>query len=596
MRNVSEIMDRLESNRDFPELLLSLKEKYAEQPLFVYENENKETIERTYSEFVNDVIYSTNWIADHIKEKKQKHLVAFVNDDYEYIVLFFASLCGASVYVLVDDKLEPELICDNLNALDVDLVIAGNTFSKRLKEEQFSRISKIECLNICDLVQAREKNQKESMSFPVVSKSPDELHVIVPTSGTLSKYQKYVMLSSANFLSCVMSNVAAGIETYRYKNKQKVLSVLPLVHVFALMANILVPVCCGDQVFLSRGLEFMGADILKYNPTNLCVVPLIAEGLMKKYTICKKNDPDFKSSSIFGTDFGEIMLAGANVPEDLVISYDALGYSVMRAYGMSEATANVITSFQLSKESDFKTMGHAMPGIEICIRDGEICVKGKNVMLGYYKNEELTKQTIEDGWLKTGDAGYISEDGRVYFSGRKKSIIVLENGENIVPEEIEEHFSSINDIDECVVYTKEDKRLCFLGHTSRAFPEYESVLDNLREKNQELPYGKQVNVFYLTDKDIPKTESGKIKRNSLKQFLVESEIEMDIKKILDSLMYTKIDIKENSSFKNDLDLSSFDMMVLWIEMCNKFGIEIPKKEIMKYNCIADISKYVAENA
>ncbi|MBQ6304291.1 MAG: AMP-binding protein [Clostridiales bacterium] len=596
MRDVNEIINRVGSNSDFSGLLLSLKERYAGQTLFVYENENNESIERTYAEFVDDVMFSANWINDHIREKENKHLAAFVKNDYEYIVLYSASLCGAGVFILIDDKLEPELICDNLKALDVDLIIADSAFSERLKEDQFSSVSGIECINISEMVQERARKEQTSLTLNFVPKSPDELHVIVPTSGTLSKFQKYVMLSATNFISCVKSNIEAGVDTYRYKNEQKVLSVLPLVHVFALMANVLLPICCGDQVILSKGLENLASDLLKYNPTSLCVVPLIAEGIMRKYVISKKNTPELESSSVFGTDFGEIMLAGANVSEDLVKAYDSLGYNVMRAYGMSEATANVITSFQLNRERDYKTLGHAMPGIEIKTIDGEICVKGKNVMLGYYKNEELTKQTIVDGWLKTGDAGYISDNGRVYFSGRKKSVIVLNNGENIIPEEIEEFFSSIDDIEECVVYTKEDKKLYFLGRTSKSFTEYDDILYSLQVKNRELPYGKQVHKFILTDNEIPKTGSGKIMRSSLKQFVAVNEIQMDIKKIVDSMLYTKVDIRGESSFKNDLELSSFDMMVLWTEICKKFSIEMPKKVIMNYNCIADISNYVAENA
>lgn len=591
MRDVNRILKRIESNSDFRKILLSLKSEFSEQLLFVFEDENGAQIERTYNDFVNDVINSANFINIQ-NNRPKKHLAVFVSDNYEYIVLFFASLCGACVITLIDAKQDLDAIYDNVVSLDVDLILYDKNFMNRITEHDNDVFKKIDSMHIEELINYRNKRQKGSLLFQFDDIDQNELHVIVPTSGTVAKYQKYVMLSAANFISCLESNIAAGIDTYRFNNKQKVLSVLPLVHVFSLIANVLLPVCCGDVVYLSSGLEQMDHDLLKYNPTLLCVVPLIAERLINKYKASIKKNPNTICSSIFGVNLREVMLAGASIPEELVKSYHMLGYNVMRAYGMSEATANVITSYPLDKEYDFKTLGHAMPKIRIQIQDGEICVKSKSVMLGYYKNEHLTKQTIVNGWLKTGDGGYISEDGRIYFSGRIKNMIVLENGENIVPEEIENFFSVVDGIDECVLFSKEDKRLYLLAHTEQEYMKYEDILAALCKRNLSLPYGKQVNKFFITEKPIPKTNSGKIKRSSLKEYLVDSETQMIIKEILNSMMYLKYDIKGNSTFKNDLDLSSLDMVMFWSQICKAFNVKIPQKVFLNLNSIEELSECI----
>lgn len=294
------------------------------------------------------------------------------------------------------------------------------------------------------------------------------------TSGTTSK-PKGVILSHKN----LSTDAAASIKNVYFGGTS--ILVLPLYHTFSFTASVLCVMLSGKTVAINKDLKDLRKDIERYLPQNLILVPMIIESLYKQIWIqakkakkdgmlrklitisnlLLKNGIDLRRvlfsrvHKSFGGNLDFIISGGAHIQDNYVKKFQELGIQILNGYGITECSPVLA----VNRNFYFKdhSVGQILDGIDIKICDNEIFVKGDVVTAGYYKDELQTSIAFQDGWFKTGDLGYIDEDGFLYITGRKKNLIILSNGKNISPEELEEHLYKLEYIKEVLVYQRDDK-------------------------------------------------------------------------------------------------------------------------------------------
>jgi long-chain acyl-CoA synthetase len=400
----------------------------------------------------------------------------------------------------------------------------------------------------------------------------EDVAVILYTSGTTG-LSKGIMLTHDN----ILSNIEMLLKVLDVDEKEVFFSVLPIHHVFEGTCGFLAPITLGCQIFYARSLKSkeLIEDLKSARPTIFLVVPLLLEKMLigidkkiKKSNIIKKGvfyslkgmskffqTIRFKSSSkiLFKKVREELGLnrlkylisGGAALPRWISKEYEIMGFPIYQGYGLSETSP--VVSVNLPNKCKNESVGPPLPGVEIRIFDpdiegiGEIGVKGKIVMKGYYKNEEATKKVFRDGFLLTGDMGKIDKDGFLYITGRKKSVIVTKGGKNIYPEEIEEKLLQSPFIKEVLVLARIHPKTKTEEIHAIIYPDFEFIDEWAKEKeieitdeklnkiieeeiekvNKELADYKRVRSFSLREEEFPKTTTQKIKRYLFEQGGIE---------------------------------------------------------------------------
>ncbi|MBQ4462777.1 MAG: AMP-binding protein [Eubacterium sp.] len=290
---------------------------------------------------------------------------------------------------------------------------------------------------------------------------PEALAMIIFTSGTTGK-SKGVMLTQ--------SNLATNVEAVQYDVKPgdvAALSVLPIHHAFCLVMDWLKAFQLGSCVCINDSLLHMVKNMNVFHPATMLMVPLMIETIYKRIKAMGDVPPEEVREKVFGGRLKVIFTGGAHLDPYYINEFLKYGVKVLEGYGMSECSP-VISS---NSPHDFKpgSIGKPLPNVEVKFVDGEILVRGTSVMRGYYKMENETNETLADGWLHTGDLGYMDEDGFLWISGRAKNLIILSNGENISPEELEGKLALDPLVGEVIVTGEDD------GLTARIYPDQDVI-------------------------------------------------------------------------------------------------------------------------
>ena len=392
-------------------------------------------------------------------------------------------------------------------------------------------------------------------SFMNIKIDPDEFKVLLFTSGTTSA-SKGVMLCNRN----LAENINAVSAYVNLTSEDRLFSVLPLHHTYESTIGFLVPMAVGASIAVCQGLKHIVPNLKETKPTAMLAVPLLIENLYKKIntSIEKGGKSGLVNSMMHVTNalktvgidikrkvFSEIYenlggnikyIVSAAAPIDAKVGkwVQDIGITFLQGYGLTE-TAPIAA---LTPEYDTRVGSAGKPVICADIKihnpnengEGEIWIKSKTLMLGYYENEKATKEVVHDGWFNAGDIGYLDEDGFLFITGRSKNVIVTQNGKNIYPEEIELLLGKVEEIKECMVYGKqlkeEDKELTI---TVRAIPNYEKIEEkhgkNLSEEdiyniiwneikqvNRKLTSYKAIKRLEIKKGEFEKTTTMKIKR------------------------------------------------------------------------------------
>ena len=383
----------------------------------------------------------------------------------------------------------------------------------------------------------------------------NRMTVMLFTSGTTGT-SKCVMLSERN----ICTSINSACETVDFYPEDVLVSVLPIHHTYELCCS-LAAVNYGCEIAINDSLRHVMRNFAKFRPTALVLVPLFLNTMDKKIwdEIRKKNKETFvrKMMSIsdraltlgldarrilfkeiiaaFGGRLRKIICGGAPLNQDIAQDFRSLGIHVWEGYGITECSP--LISVDVYYHSKPGSVGPAVPGCKVYIDGseineygytvGEICVKGKNVMLGYYEDPEATDAVFtSDGYFRTGDVGYLDDDGYIYITGRKKSVIVLENGKNVFPEEIEEYLESIEQIAESVVVGRPCKESDSITLTAIIYPDLSrfpqdataedisaKLKNEINRMNKRLVGYKQIRAIEVRDTEFEKTTTKKIKRH-----------------------------------------------------------------------------------
>ena len=539
-------LNKIDYYNNFNDCLCGMAEKFGAEPAITTYTSNGEAIIRSYSLLASDAEAFGNALCR--AGMQNKHIAIAAENCYEWLVAFYGVTSIGSVAVMVDIEQSVNTIKRMIDVTDSVAVVASATIVELLGGDYPLPIITIgnevrgeewEFEKFCD--NGRNVDEAEN-GFEHVEILGTDTAAIAFTSGTLST-AKAVMLSQRGLLQ----NAIEAVEMVDLG--KKVYSSLPLYHTYGLTCCVLDSLIMGSNVCINGDMKTMMRDLKLFDPVTLMAVPLIAETLQKllvsaidkadikvkpakkKFGVFRKTryeEPnpykeyiEIKKQILGG--MSNIICGGAHLPGQVARQFAQFGINVLQGYGITECSP--LISVNRNNSNVFGSVGQILPGLEIKLVDSEVLVRGETVMKGYYKDEELTKTVLNDGWFSTGDLGRIDKQGYLYIEGRKKNLIVLKNGKKIAPEEIELHVREIPIVNEVMAYgavsgdSTDDVRLAIMVYPDEKATEGMSAYEILEElqksidkMNAEYPSYKQVKMINLREKEFEKTSSKKIKR------------------------------------------------------------------------------------
>lgn len=551
---------------DLKDMLKKSGEKFGDRPAYVFKTEQegvfKEILHREFREDINNL--GTALIDLGLKNKK----IAVISDNrYEWGVSYLSVVTGTGIVVPLDKMLPNNEIESLIIRSEAEAIFYSDKYNEIMNELKEKNNTNLKCFISMDL----EENEKDTYSFKKLVETgkrlieegdrsfldakinPNEMSIMLFTSGTTAK-SKAVALSHKNIVSNLMDITA----TITLHEKDRMLSFLPMHHTFECTVGFLYPISVGSSIAFCEGLRHFADNIKEYNITALIAVPILFEGIYKKVmqTIEKKGKlqtvkKGMKISNFllkFGIDirqklFKEIheslgpnlrllVAGGAALDPETEKGFNSLGFTMYQGYGLTE-TSPVIAA-EDDKYQRLGSIGKAFPSLDVKILNpnedgiGELLVKGPTVMLGYCDNEEATKETMVGEWLNTGDLARIDKDGFIFITGRKKYVIVLKNGKNIYPEELEILLNKIEGVKESFVYGKPeadgDYKICSkIVYDKEIMKEIynledeEQIKDKIWQEvkliNKTMPTYKYIREITVTEEELIKTTTVKIKRH-----------------------------------------------------------------------------------
>jgi long-chain acyl-CoA synthetase len=520
---------------------------------------DKEPIEVTYAE-------ARDYIRDMGTELinmgcTDKHVAIVGESSYEWVCSYFCLMSIGSVTVPIDKDLPADEIATIMNSAECEFVFYSAALEEKIEiiKEKVPTLKTYICMrnssmegaiDLPDIVKrGGEKYKNGDNSYYDYEIDPDRLATIVFTSGTTGK-GKGVMLSQTN----IVTDMTQGM--YLFNVTPKTMCVLPPHHTYGSTVNFVGHFSQGSTIYLSSGLKYMLDEIKEQQPSHLVLVPLFVETIHKRiWSTAEKSGKAgqlrllikfsnflrkigidarrslFKSvTGVFGGKLEMIICGGASLNQDIIDTFDSMGITILNGYGITECSP--LVSCNRNKYQKKGSVGIPIIGEKVKIRnpdengEGEICVKGPNVMLGYYKDPEATAAVFdEEGYFRTGDYGKLDEEGWLYITGRLKNMIILSNGKNVYPEEIESEVSRVYGVSEVIVYSGEskaqkDKQVI----VAEIFPDYDALNmrgitdvqayfdEEIKNVNKRMVSYKAIKKVKIRDEEFKKNTSKKILR------------------------------------------------------------------------------------
>lgn len=511
-----------------------------------YKYEDGKTVkEVTYGEFYDEVIALGTALAE--MGYQHKHIACIGNNSYRWILVYMTALLSNNIFIPIDKDLPGGDIANVVRHSETDIIFCDAKYENMLRNEDFEKDVAVVSLDDENGLMSLIEKGREAFSegdrryLEMELNATEELKMILYTSGTTGN-PKGVMLSEKNMLACVCS----GLEIADVSGVA--LSVLPYHHSYELVGGLLMAVHEGSAVCINKSLKSVTKSLILFKPTYMMIVPAFAELFYERIwaNIRKKGkEKGFKMllafskvllaagidkrkqffgeiHAVFGGNMKKFICGGAPLRPEIAYFFDDIGISLQTGYGITECSP--LVSGNREYFDDPVTVGVTLPCNEVRLDSpdkdgiGEIKVKGDSVMLGYYKEPEKTEEVLKDGWFYTGDYGKFTDKKQLIIAGRKKNLIVLTNGKNIFPEELEEYILAIPEVKEVIVFSKRDKDGYQRGLTARIFvnPDTPIGIDELKEKVafslSKLPKYKQVQDIILEKEPFEKTTTNKIRR------------------------------------------------------------------------------------
>ena len=498
--------------------------------------------------------------------KERDHIAVIGENRVQWGITYLTSMAFNFVIVPVDKNLSSNEMINILHESATKAIIFSNSFRETICEMKKSlpnlkhliSMDLKEKDNDCNsMLKLIEKQDAINMKFPSIN--PNDLAEIIFTSGSLGR-AKGVMLTQKGLAANLMGMVSMILIT----SEDRFFSVLPIHHTYECTCGFLCPMYVGGSTHFSRSLKTILEDIQMAKPTIMLGAPLlfnkiyakIMKGIAEDKIKSKVVSPIIKLTNFlelagwksskklflkelhnkFGGSIRLFVVGGAAPDPKVAKGFREFGFNFVQGYGLTE-TSPILALNRLNNYKD-EAAGLPLPGVEIRIDKpdkngvGEVFAKGDNVMIGYFNNQKLTDEAFDEGWFKTGDLGFIDKDGFLHLSGRKKNVIIANNGENVFPEEIEDILSRNPFILECMVYGQKDEKhdeiiAAQIVTNSETFIEYstknnvkitselinEIISGAVEETNKELAAFKRIKKFYIRENEFEKTTTQKIKRH-----------------------------------------------------------------------------------
>ncbi len=551
---------------DLKEMLEKSGKMYGNRPAYLFKTEEegkfREITHAQYREQINSL--GTALIDMGLKNKR----IAVISENrYEWGLVYFAVVTGTGVIVPLDKALPDNEIESLILRSEVEAIFYSKKYDNimnKIKEKNNSHIKYFISMDLDNKVEdiysqkeliengkkLIENGNKEFLDAEI---NKEKMAIMLFTSGTTAM-SKAVMLSHKN----ICANLFDIASTIKVDENDVFLSFLPLHHTFECTTGFIYPASAGSAVAFCEGIRYIADNIKEYRITAMVSVPILFENMYKrvikgiekkgKLATVKKGIKISQFLLKFGIDirrklFQEIhenfggrlrlfVAGGAALDPETEKGFNELGIAMYQGYGLTESSP--VIAAEDDKYRRLGSIGKAFPSLDVKIVEpnkegvGELVAKGPSIMLGYYNNEEATKETIdEEGWLHTGDLARIDKDGYIFISGRKKFVIVLKNGKNIYPEELETLINKIEGIKESFVYGKPeddgDYKICSkivydkelaeeIFGTSDEEKLKERIWQEIKKVNKTMPAYKYIREISITDKDLIKTTTQKIKR------------------------------------------------------------------------------------
>lgn len=495
--------------------LIKSAAEYGAAP-FVKEKDGKDIVETSFEKFYDNSRRVSSYLRE-VNGGNKVHSAIIGLTSSAYITAYFGNVIDGNVSVPLDAQLGAEDLIDLINRADVSVFFFDKRYEPMLPAikagcpsvKAYVSLQPCDSADIC-ITDIYDRYQAAVLKDVQAS----DLAAIVYTSGTTGK-AKGVMLTHGNLIDntmCQDNESSLG---------ESLLSVLPIHHCYCFSCDILLSLRYGTTVCVNDSMMRIAQNLKLFQPSFLLLVPMIAETIYKQIMAASKAKqlpPAAVANAFFGGKLKGIYSGGAYLPPEIVNGYLEMGIPIAQGYGMTECSPRISTAMfnDISTAGD---VGKIVNGCTVKIVDGEIVVKSGSVMQGYYNMPAETAETIdEDGWLHTGDLGYVDENtNRLFITGRKKNLIILSNGENVSPEELENKFALIELISELLIYAEDGVITAEVFPNTELCPDIAEAAKQLHEiideVNKTLPSAKNIHRLRVRTEGFDKTTSRKIRRN-----------------------------------------------------------------------------------
>ena len=533
----------------FSEYVQGIGKKFTEKPAVSYFTRRGEEKCHTYGELTFQI--DTLCKAFEKRGIQGKHVAIVGENCYEWILVYLAVTSRGGVAVCIDAEQADDAIREMIKTADAQVVFAADAYlpicAPLLEEDggvkalfSLEERKQEDWESVEELCKEGENFEEELKNIKIF---PEQTAAIVYTSGTTSA-SKPVMLSQR----AILHNASDSI--VYVSAEERVFSSLPFYHTYGMTCAVLATLVRGAHLFFNGDLKTAMRDLHLSQPDSMLTVPLMVEaihnqiwlnaekngtaeelrkllnlkGLSKVLPLSGKNESLEEIRKKCVGSLHIIISGGAHLDREIAEEFQMLGIQILQGYGITECSPLVSVNSNHSYELD--SVGYPLPGCEVKIVQEEIWVKGKSVMNGYYKREDLNQEVLEDGWFKTGDLGQIDKNGFLYITGRKKNLIVFKNGKKLSPEKLEEIIKRIPLVKDVLVYgansgsSADDVTL-----TASIYPEpsrseemssyeiLEQLQNEINKINAGLPLYQQVQMINIREQEFAKTASQKIKRH-----------------------------------------------------------------------------------
>ena len=547
---------------DLKDMLKKSGEKYGEKIAYKIrqENEYKEITHSEVRKMVDGL--GTKLIDMGLKDKR----IAVIGENrYEWEIAYLSIVCGTGTVVPLDKSLPENELESLIERSKAEAIICSQKYVEILKKTKLKYIISMDLENDNDEIISQKRLISEGIqlvksgdtSFTNAKIDNEKMSIMLFTSGTTSM-SKAVALSHKNICSNLM-DISSILDV---DSSDVFLSFLPLHHVFECTVGFLFSLYVGAETVFCDGIRHIPENLAEYKVSVMASVPAIYERLFKiikkhlekqgKVEQILKDEEKYKDSSmekkkevfkeihdLLGGNIKLFISGAASLEPSIEEKFRRLGFNMVQGYGLTETSP--VVAIGNKKYHKTGSIGKCVPSDEVKLLDinkdgiGELAVKGPNVMLEYYENKEATEKVLKDGWFQTGDLARIDEEGYIFICGRKKSVIVLKNGKNIFPEEMETLINKEDGVEESfifgkpiskdpndikifvkIVYNKES----FEGKTETEIKEYFN--EKIKSINKTMPHYKAIRGIIISDKPLIKTTTNKIKREkNLEQIIKE---------------------------------------------------------------------------